>query len=63
MADVDYMELQRRYAGRYIARRNGEVVASAETYDELSERLDEARLNWGELLLEYVEPATVVGVY
>jgi len=39
------------------------VVASAETYDELSERLERAGVNWGELLLEYVEPATVVGVY
>ena len=63
MTDVDYMELQRRYGGLYIARRAGEVVASAETYDELSERLERAGVNWGELLLEYVEPATVVGVY
>jgi hypothetical protein len=63
MADIDYTELQRRYGGRYVARRGGEVVASAETYDGLSEQLERAGVNWGELVLEYVEPASVIGVY
>jgi hypothetical protein len=40
MADIDYVQLQRQYGGRYIARRDGEIVASAESYDALSDHLD-----------------------
>ncbi len=35
MADVDYAQLQEQYGGRYVVRRGEEVLASAETYDEL----------------------------
>src|SRR5262245_17559415 len=40
MADVDYTELQQRYGGQYIARREGEIVASAETYETLSDLVE-----------------------
>jgi hypothetical protein len=63
MAEVDYAELQQRYGGRYVAQRNGEVVASAETYDELSEQLESAVTDWDGLIIEYVEPPGVVCVY
>ena len=63
MAEIDYAELQQRYGGRYVARRDGEVIASAETYDELSEQLEEAAVEWSQLLIEYVEPANITCVY
>lgn len=63
MSDVEYTELQRCYGGCYIARRDGEVVFSADTYDELSEQLEAAGIEWGELVIEYVEPPSVIGVY
>ena len=63
MPDISYSELQRRHGGRYVAQRDGTVVASAETYDELSRQLDGAGTNWSELTIEYVEPIDVVCVY
>lgn len=63
MSDLDYAKLQRRYGGRYVARRDGEVVADAETYDQLSARLEAAALRWSDLVIEYVEPVGIVGVY
>ena len=63
MAEVDYAELQQRHGGRYVARRGGEVIASAETYDELSEQLEKMGPKWDELIIEYVEPPNVISVY
>lgn len=63
MAEVDYVQLQQRYGGRYVARRDGEVIASAETYDELCDQLEKAAVAWDELIIEYVEPANIVCVY
>jgi len=42
MALVKYASLQRRYGGRYVARRGADVVADADTYDALSDQLDRA---------------------
>jgi hypothetical protein len=63
MTEVDYASLQERYGGRYVARRNGEVIASAETYNELSDQLEEAAVQWAELIIEYVEPRDSIRVY
>lgn len=63
MSEVDYAELRERYGGRYVARRDKEVVASAQTYDELSDELEKLAVEWGELIIEYVEPPNVVSVY
>lgn len=63
MAEVDYAQLQQRYGGRYVARRNGDVIASAETYDELTDQLEGAAIEWDKLVIEYVEPADIVCVY
>lgn len=63
MTEVDYAELQQRYGGRYVARCDDEVVASAETYDEPSEQLESAAMVWDDLIIEYVEPPGVICVY
>jgi Tfp pilus assembly protein PilP len=63
MAEIEYVELQRLYGGRYVAQRDGRVIAAAETYDDLSKRLQDGTVDWSELLIEYVEPLDVVCVY
>jgi len=63
MPEVDYVQLQQRYGGRYIACRDSEVIASAETYDELSDQLEKAKVDWDKVIIEYVEPANIVCVY
>lgn len=63
MGEVDYIQLQQQYGGRCVARRDGEVIASAETYEELCDQLEKGAFEWGELIIEYVEPANIVCVY
>jgi hypothetical protein len=60
MSDIDYVQLQQRFGGRSIARCDGEVVASAETYDTLSDRLDSMSVPWETLVIEYIEPVSSV---
>jgi hypothetical protein len=60
---MDYAQLQQRYGGCYVAQRDSEVVASAESYDELSEQLDRSATERTELVIEYVEPPNLIVVY
>ncbi|MEA2642048.1 MAG: hypothetical protein QOF51_3442 [Chloroflexota bacterium] len=62
MADP-YIELQRQFGGRYIASRDGDVVESAPTYDDLVERLERNNVRWEGLVIQFVEPMDTVGVY
>jgi hypothetical protein len=63
MADVDYTHLQQRYGGQYIARRAGEVLAHAATYEDLSDLVDALADSGVDLIIEYVEPVERVRVY
>ena len=63
MSEIHYAELQRLYGGRYVAQLGGKVIASAETYDDLSRQLEDAAVDWSALLIEYVEPLDVICVY
>lgn len=63
MSEVDYASLQQRYGGRYVARRDGEVIADASTYDELADQLEKTVTDWRAIIIEYVEPANIVCVY
>jgi len=63
MAEVNYASLQRQYGGRYVALQGDEVIADADTYDELADRLNKAKVDWDNLIIEYVEPANIVCVY
>jgi len=63
MAEIDYRELQRRYPGQFIAQRDGEVVANAETYDELRRQLRDRATGSQGLVIEFVEPPDSVAVY
>jgi Family of unknown function (DUF5678) len=63
MADIDYVQFQGQYGGRYIARRGGEIIANAETYDALSDHLDGMAVEWDTIIIEYIEPISNVRVY
>lgn len=63
MAQMDDLKLQEQYGGRYIACRDGHVIVSAPTYDELSEHLDALGTEGNDLIIEYVEPISSIRVY
>lgn len=55
MAELDYMTLQRRYGGQYVATRTGEVIASAETFDQLYDQLERPEIDRDGVVMGYVE--------
>jgi hypothetical protein len=63
MSDIDYVELQRRHGGRYVARRGDRVILSADTYNGLSDQLKKVTEDPKDLIIEYVEPADSVRAY
>ena len=63
MPDVDYVQLQQHYGGQYIARRAGEVLVHAATYEDLSDLVDALADGGADLVIEYVEPVESVRVY
>lgn len=62
MGELDYIALQQRYGGRYVADCDGEVIASAETYEELSEQLEGMDVDWDRTVIGFVERSDVIRV-
>ena len=60
---ADYARLQEGYGGRFVAARNGEVVASAETSGELFRLLDESGDYTEDVVVEYVWPKGAIFAY
>lgn len=60
---LDYPELQRRFGGRYVARRGTQVIAAAETYDALSDHLRKGKTEAEDVVIEYVDPPDLVSAY
>ena len=64
MADFDYVDLQQKYGGRYVALQDGQVLASADTYDDLLDQLEHLpQIDWDRVIIEYIEPDRSVSVY
>jgi hypothetical protein len=65
MLDVnpEVERLRRQHAGRYVAWLGDEVYLSAETYDDLLDRLDQMPINQGKLIFEYLDPIDAVHIY
>jgi len=65
MREIRYGEngLPRDFAGGYVAWIDDQIVMMAETYDELSERLQLSSLDLARVVVGYVEPYDVVRVY
>ena len=60
---VGYLRLQREHGGRYVALRGGEVIASATTYEALSEQVRQADARGDEIVIEYVESPDLASAY
>ena len=59
----DQLRQRKQFAGRYVAWLDGQVILSAETYDELCDRLDQRPDYEARASIEYIEPTDVVRVY
>jgi hypothetical protein len=56
MSDRAYEELQEKYGGRFVALRDGKVVAAGQTYRDLLASVRQVAVDRAELTFEYVEP-------
>ncbi len=58
------VDLQReKFAGKYVAWRDEAVVASANSYDELCEELESARIDRRQLIVEFLDRSDTIRVY
>ena len=57
------LQQRKRFAGGYVAWLDGQIILSAETYDELCDRLDQMPDYEARVSIEYIEPIDVVRVY
>ena len=60
---VSYANLQRRYGGRFIARKNSKVLASGVTYAQLLRAIHKHRLNRQHVIVGYVPPQSAICIY
>ena len=60
---ISYAKLQRRYGGKFIAREDGKVLASGDTYRKLLQAIRKRRLNRQELIVGYVPPKKAICIY
>ena len=60
---ISYAKLQRRYGGKFIARENGKILASGQTYRELLHSIHKHRLNRDTLIVGYVPPQKAICIY
>ena len=62
-SEIDYRDLQRFYSDQCIARRGARIIASAPTWSEVYDRLDEQGEPWDEgLIMEYILGADVIHI-
>ena len=60
---ISYAKLQRRYGGKFVARENGKVLASGDTYRGLLQAIRKRRLNRQTLIVGYVPPKKAICIY
>ena len=63
MNRASYIRLQERYGGRFIAQRDGKVVAHGATYRSLIKSLGKKRLKREGLVFSYINPKHAVCIY
>jgi len=63
MTEPDYAQLQARYGGQFVAHRQGQVLAHAQTYEELEHQLEVLDLQDQEIIIEYIERPDCAYVY
>ena len=62
-ACLQYAKLQRRYGGRFIAREDGKVLASGQTYRALLQTIRKRKLDRQSLIVGYVPPQKAICIY
>ena len=60
---IEYARLQDEYGGKFVATRNGEVVASGDTNAEMLRELKEKGLDGEGLVFEFVEAKDIIYVF
>ncbi|MBI4341890.1 MAG: hypothetical protein HY599_00810 [Candidatus Omnitrophica bacterium] len=60
---ISYAKLQRRYGGKFIAREDGKVLASGDTYPALLKAIRKRRLDRQALIVGYVPPKKAICIY
>lgn len=60
---VSYAKFQQRYGGKFIARENGKILASGETYRQLLQAIRKRRLDRQALIIGYVPPKKAICIY
>jgi hypothetical protein len=63
MTNLDRTELYRQYGGCCVAERDGHVIASASTWDDLFDQLERDRVDLSEIIVEYLAPLDVIQIY
>lgn len=63
MKTLSYIQLQERYGGKFIARSNGQVVASGPTYKSLISKIAQKHLKRDNLTFAYIHPKGAICVY
>jgi len=62
MRAKSYPQLQKKYGGKFIARRDGEVIASAKTSKALWDKVRD-KVGSPQMLIEYIEPKGAICIY
>ena len=60
---ISYAKLQRRHGGKFIARKNGKILASGATYPQLLQVIRKRHLNRSTLTVGYAPPKKAICIY
>lgn len=63
MKFISYAKLQKSYAGEYIARKDGQILAHAKTYSQLVKELVQKHIDRTSLTIGFVPPKSTVCIY
>ena len=63
LTTISYAKLQRRYGGKFIARRNSHILASGGTYRALLQATRKRRLKREDVVVGYVPPKDAICIY
>ena len=63
LTTISYAKLQRRYGGKFIARHDGQILASGTTYRTLLQAMRKRRLKRQDVIVGYVPPKDAICIY
>jgi hypothetical protein len=63
MKSISYSQLQERYGGKFIAKVNSQVIASAKTSKTLWNKVRDRIGNSSKMIIEYIEPKGALCTY